>query len=92
MGLFVNKKDQPWVLDRVRSPEEVVASYPTVWRNGEKVDWLSWTAQYRNPVDQSNGPVDLGFKEGKLRIVTDNYEFEGTMAQDGTYTFTNTKR
>ena len=90
--MFVNKKDQPWVLDRVRTPEEIVAAYPTVWRNGNKIDWLNWTAQYRNPLGADKGPVDLGFKEGKLRVVSDNYTFEGVMTADGAYSFTNAKR
>ena len=92
LGSFVNKEDQPWVLDRVRTAEEVYASYPTVWRNGEKHDWRSHFEQYRNPVNPQAGPVSLGFKEGVLTVTSHQYTFTGKMQKDGTFQFENRKR
>lgn len=91
-GLFVNKKDQPWVLERVRTPEEVYEQFPTVIRNGEPHEWTDHFAQYRNPENPDAGPVSLGFKEGDLRVRTRDWTFKGVMKPDGTYTFENHRR
>ena len=90
-GPFVNREDQPWVLDHIRSPEEIYASYPTVYRNGQRHDWQAdHSAQYQAPEGES--PVSLGFREGVLRVQSNDYLFEGTMQEDGTYQFTNSER
>lgn len=88
-GMYVNKKDQPWILERIRSEQETYEAHPTVWRNGKEHIWRDHFAQYRNPDDPSAGPVDLGFKEGVLRVRSKNYAFEGTMKEDGSYSFRN---
>ncbi len=91
-GPFINKKDQPWVLERVRTEQEVYDRFPTVWRNGKQHNWRDHFAQYQNPDNPKAGPVYLGFQEGVLRVLSDNYGFEGTMKTDGSYSFRNIKR
>jgi hypothetical protein len=92
-GPFQNKKDQPWVLERVRPAEEVYEGYPTVWRNGTRHDWQeNHFAQYQNPVNPDEGPVYLGFKEGHLKVLSNDWEFEGIMEPDGSFSFQNIKR
>jgi hypothetical protein len=91
-GPFVNKEDQPWVLDRVRTEQEVYERYPTVWRNGTKHTWRDHFSQYRNPADPSAGPVSLGFKQGHLKVQSRDWIFEGIMQPDGSYTFRNAAR
>lgn len=91
-GLYVNKKDQPWILDLVRTEEEIYARYPIVMRNGKRHVWRNHFAQYQNPQGKELGPVSLGFKEGVLQVLSKDYAFEGVMKADGTYTFRNMKR
>jgi hypothetical protein len=93
--MFVNKKDQPWVLERVRTEQEVYDQYPVVMRNGERHLWRNHFDQVRNPDDPDDpvaGPVSLGFKEGALRVQTRNWTFEGTMSEEGEYRFVNERR
>lgn len=91
-GPFVNKEDQPWILERVRTADEVYEGYPTVWRNGEVHDWSNHFAQYQNPENPEAGPVSLGFKEGRLKVISNNWIFTGSMQPDGEFSFTNKKR
>lgn len=91
-GMYVKKKDQPWVLERIRTEEEVYSQFPTVVRNGELHEWRNHFAQYRNPENPDAGPVSLGFKQGVLRVITRDWIFQGVMKEDGTYTFKNGKR
>jgi hypothetical protein len=91
-GMFVNKTDQPWILERVRTAEEVYAAYPKVQRNGKLHNWQDHFAQYQNPENPNAGPVSLGFKTGTLVVTSDHYRFEGSMTPDGTYRFNEVKR
>lgn len=86
-GLFVNRKDQPWVLESVRSPDEIFARYPQVTRDGEAVDWTQRFAQYT--ALQGPAPITLGFKQGELVVEAGGHRFTGTMAEDGSYSFSN---
>jgi hypothetical protein len=91
-GPFVNKADQSWVLERVRTAEEVYAAYPKVQRNGKLHNWRDHFAQYQNPENPSAGPVSLGFKTGTLVVTSNNYRFQGSMTPDGTYTFSEVRK
>lgn len=92
LGPFVNKQDQPWILERVRTAEEVYASYPKVLRNGKLHDWRDHFAQYANPENPGAGPVSLGFKKGQLRVTSNHWLFEGTMTPEGVFSFSNSQR
>ena len=86
-GLFESAPDQPWILKRVRSADEVLAQYPKVTRNGKLHLWKSHFPQYRTP--DGPGPIDLGFQEGKLVVKAGGHTFTGEMNRDGLYRFTN---
>ncbi|MEH2461157.1 hypothetical protein [Nostoc sp.] len=48
---------------------------PKVWRNGRYHDWQKHFAVYQS-VDGNKIPVDLGWKEGKLRVEAGGYQFQ----------------
>jgi hypothetical protein len=87
-GMFITKPDQPWILDRIRSVDEVFAGYPVVSRDGAIVDWTSRFAQYQ-ALSETPAPISLGFKQGELVVEAGGHRFVGSMSEDGTYRFSN---
>ncbi|MDA3961328.1 MAG: hypothetical protein PF961_11105 [Planctomycetota bacterium] len=87
-GMMVNKADQAWVLDHIRSAEEVLAAYPVVTRDGEVLDWTTRFAQYQR-LGAGDSPISLGFKQGVLRLQADGHRFTGTMTAEGVFSFSN---
>lgn len=71
---------------------ELLARFPVVRRSGVIHNWRDHFAQYRNPANPEAGPVYLGFKEGRLAVVSRHHRFEGVMTPEGVYRFRNEPR
>ncbi len=92
-GIFETDPRKPWEVRRVRRAEEVYARYPTVYRDGRKHDWIrEHFALYTNADPANKEPVHLGFREGRLTVISEHWYYEGTMAKDGTFRFSNRRR
>ncbi|AFY32905.1 hypothetical protein [Calothrix sp. PCC 7507] len=48
---------------------------PKVWRNGRHHDWRQHFAVYQS-ADGHQGPIDLGWKKGKLTVEAGGYQFQ----------------
>lgn len=61
---------------------------PRIWRNDEEHLWDNHFALWRSPGD--DGPINLGWKERRLEINAGGYTFTGELAEDGTYSWSQT--
>ncbi|MFP4192499.1 MAG: hypothetical protein ACLFU6_10555 [Candidatus Hydrogenedentota bacterium] len=63
---------------------------PDVVRDGETVDWRERLDLYATaPESPNRSPIELGWREGELRIEAGGEVFEGRFDKDGSYTFEN---
>lgn len=85
---YIQDEKQPWVTKDYTKPKDYYASYPRIWRDGKLFEWMSHFAQYQN-TDGSKAPINLGWKDGTLRVEAGGHVFTGTLKPGETYTFTN---
>ncbi len=62
---------------------------PKLTRDGEVHDWKSHYPLFQ-PADGSKTPCYLGWKERKMHVEAGGHTFEAELADDGTYTFSQT--
>ena len=58
---------------------------PRFWRNDDEHLWENHFAMWRSPGDE--GPVDMGWHERRLKVRAGGFTFSGELAEDGTYTW-----
>ncbi len=63
--------------------------YPKVWRDGTLHPWTEHPGLYV-PADGGDAPIRLERMSGHLHVEAGGHTFDGRVAEDGGYTFTNT--
>lgn len=62
---------------------------PIVTRDGEQHDWANHHGLYQ-PADGGPAPLSLGWHERELSVSAGGYTFQASLAEDGTYTWSET--